>query len=85
MTRPDRAAVVIAAFIAAAAAIALACGAPWAAVILAGLGLGALALFWHVPLCDDNGNDIEALAAAVREEHPRYRDWDIRELTDGRR
>jgi hypothetical protein len=68
---PDRAAVTAAAFITADAGIAVLAGAPpWVAVVLALMACGALALFWRVPLLGDDGNDIEALVRATREDMP---------------
>jgi membrane protein implicated in regulation of membrane protease activity len=70
--KPDPAAVIIAVICAAEAGIALACGWPWAAVAFATLAVAALALLWRVPLCDQDGNDIEALMRATREQVPDF-------------
>ena len=70
--KPDRAAVILAAPATAGAVIAWARGAPWVAVALAGAAAVMLRLFWYVPLCDDDGNDIEALIKATREDIPDY-------------
>ena len=54
--------------------------------ILAGVWIGMamaviITMCRHAPLCDEDGNDIEAIARATREEHPGFADWDTRELT----
>ena len=46
-----------------------------------GMTLAVIIMCCHAPLCDEDGNDIEAIARATREEHPGFADWDTRELT----
>ena len=70
MKRPDSAAVTVVAFFAADAGIALLCGATWAAVELALVAGGMLALLLRESPRD--GNDIEALIEATREDMPDY-------------
>lgn len=72
MKRPDSAAVIVAVFLLADAGIALLCGAPWVAIVLTLMACGALGLFWRVPLLDENGDDIEALIEATREDMPEF-------------
>jgi hypothetical protein len=80
MTRPDPAAITIAAAGAIWTGLFIVAGWTVAAGIAAGCTAAAAILFWHVPLCEDGG-DIDALIEATREQHPRYADWDTRELT----
>ena len=67
--KPDRALAVIAAFFGLAdAGIALACGAPWVAAVLAFAACWAASLFWRVPLRGGQDCGIEALMNATRED-----------------
>ena len=70
--KPDRAAVILAAPATIGAIVAWARGAPWAAVGLAGAAAVMLRVCWRIPECDDDGNDIEALIEATREDIPNY-------------
>ena len=68
--KPSKPSMICAVILGGEAAIAWACGSGTAAIVLACLAAGTAALFWHIPLCDDNGNDIDALITATREDIP---------------
>ena len=68
--KPSKPSMICAVILGGEAAIAWACGSRTAATVLACLAAGTCALLWHIPLYDDNGNDIEALITATREDIP---------------